>query len=57
MLGRERATLREIIAILRETYCGRIGVEYMHIQVPAERAWIQEKFEKRQSRPVLSAGE
>jgi 2-oxoglutarate dehydrogenase E1 component len=55
LLGRERARLREIIAILRQTYCGRIGVEYMHIQVPAERAWIQEKFEKRQSPPVLSA--
>ena len=54
LLGRERATLREIIATLRETYCGRIGVEYMHIQVPEERAWIQDKFEKRQSRPVLS---
>ncbi|HEY1431342.1 MAG TPA: 2-oxoglutarate dehydrogenase E1 component, partial [Stellaceae bacterium] len=53
-LGRERAMLREIIAILRETYCGRIGVEYMHIQDPAERAWIQEKFERRQSRPILS---
>src|SRR5439155_14422582 len=57
LLGRERATLREIIAILRATYCGRIGVEYMHIQVPAERAWIQEKFERPQSRPVLSAEE
>src|SRR5260370_2296994 len=56
LFGRERASLREIIAILRETYCGRIGVEYMHIQVPAERAWIRKKFEKRQSRPVLSAG-
>jgi len=56
LFGRERASLREIIAILRETYCGRIGVEYMHIQVPAERAWIQEKFEMRQSRTVLSAG-
>ena len=55
LFGRERATLREIIAILRETYCGRIGVEYMHIQVPAERAWIQEKFEKRQNRPDYSA--
>ena len=42
LLGRERATLREIIATLRETYCGRIGVEYMHIQVPEERAWIQD---------------
>ena len=54
LLGRERATLREIVAILRATYCGRIGVEYMHIQVPAERAWIQEKFEKR-SRSALAA--
>ena len=56
LFGRERATLQEIIAILRETYCGRIGVEYMHIQVPAERAWIQETFEKRQSHLVLAAG-
>ena len=47
--------MREIIAILRETYCGRIGVEYMHIQVPAERIWIQDKFEKRESRPAYSA--
>jgi 2-oxoglutarate dehydrogenase E1 component len=57
LFGRERATLREIIAILRETYCSRIGVEYMHIQDPGEKAWIQEKFEKRQSRPVLSPSE
>jgi 2-oxoglutarate dehydrogenase E1 component len=57
LLGRERATLREIIAKLRETYCGRIGVEYMHIQDPTEKAWIQEKFEKQQSRPTLSIGE
>ena len=55
LFGRERATLREIIAILRETYCGKIGVEYMHIQDPAERAWIQEKFERRQRRSGLSA--
>ena len=54
LLGRERAKLREIIAILRATYCGTIGVEYMHIQVPAERAWIQERFEK-QGRPALAA--
>jgi 2-oxoglutarate dehydrogenase E1 component len=55
LFGRERATLREIIAILRETYCGKIGVEYMHIQEPPERAWIQEKFENRQRRSSLSA--
>jgi 2-oxoglutarate dehydrogenase E1 component len=54
LLGRELATLREIIAALRETYCGTIGIEYMHIQDPAEKAWIQDKFEKRQSRVALS---
>jgi 2-oxoglutarate dehydrogenase E1 component len=53
--GRERASLREIIMILRGTYCGTIGVEYMHIQEPAERAWIQEKFEQRQRHSGLSA--
>jgi 2-oxoglutarate dehydrogenase E1 component len=55
IFDRERASLGEIVAILRRTYCGTIGVEYMHIQVPAERAWIQEKFEKRHRRPALSA--
>ncbi len=55
IFGRERASLREIIAILRKTYCGKIGVEYMHIQVPGERAWIQERFEKRSPRGLASA--
>src|SRR5438067_1860531 len=54
LLGRERATLREIIRILRETYCGRIGIEYMHIQVLAERQWIQQKFEHLHDRPQLT---
>jgi len=45
--------LREIVAILRETYCGTIGIEYMHIQVLAERQWIQQKFEHR-DRPQLT---
>jgi 2-oxoglutarate dehydrogenase E1 component len=54
---RERASPREVIAILRHTYCGRIGVEYMHIQAPAERLWIQEKFEQREQRRHFSATE
>jgi 2-oxoglutarate dehydrogenase E1 component len=45
VLGRETATLREIIAILRQTYCGSIGVEYMHIQDPAQKAWLQNRIE------------
>jgi 2-oxoglutarate dehydrogenase E1 component len=55
--ARERASLREIVAILRQTYCGKIGVEYMHIQVPAERAWIQQKFETRDRRVELSVAD
>ncbi|AIL13332.1 2-oxoglutarate dehydrogenase [Candidatus Paracaedimonas acanthamoebae] len=45
VLGREKATLREIIKILHRTYCGPIGVEFMHIQAPDEKAWIQEQIE------------
>jgi 2-oxoglutarate dehydrogenase E1 component len=45
VLGFDTATLREIIARCRQAYCGKIGVEYMHIQVPAEKAWIQEHIE------------
>src|SRR5258708_12934776 len=45
VLGVETAAPREIVAILRATYCNHIGVEYMHIQDPAEKAWIQERVE------------
>jgi 2-oxoglutarate dehydrogenase E1 component len=45
VLGRESATLREILTILRETYCGSIGVEFMHIQDPDQKAWIQRHVE------------
>ena len=45
VLGMESATLREIMDILKETYCGSIGVEFMHVQDPAQKAWIQERIE------------
>jgi 2-oxoglutarate dehydrogenase E1 component len=45
VLGRENATLREIVGILRKTYCGPIGVEFMHIQDPEQKSWIQRKIE------------
>ena len=44
-LGRETATLREIVEILRSTYCGPVGVEFMHIQDPDQKSWIQERIE------------
>ena len=44
-LGMEVATLREVMKVLRETYCGSIGIEFMHIQEPEERHWIQRRIE------------
>ena len=45
VLGLETASLRQLVRVLEETYCGNIGVEYMHIQVPEEKSWIQERIE------------
>ena len=45
VLGRESATVREIMAIIRASYCGPIGVEFMHIQDPEQKAWIQRRIE------------
>jgi 2-oxoglutarate dehydrogenase E1 component len=57
LFGREEASLAEILALLRKIYCGRIGVEYMHIQAPEERRWIQEKFENEEGAPARAAKE
>ncbi len=45
VLGLETATVRQILRILRRTYCGQIGVEFMHITSPAQKRWIQERIE------------
>ena len=47
VLGLEFGTLREILAILRRTYCQTLGVEFMHISNPAQKGWIQERIEGR----------
>jgi len=47
VLGLETSTVREILEILRRTYCGNIGVQYMHISDPKEKAWLQERIEGR----------
>ncbi|MBI4535244.1 MAG: multifunctional oxoglutarate decarboxylase/oxoglutarate dehydrogenase thiamine pyrophosphate-binding subunit/dihydrolipoyllysine-residue succinyltransferase subunit, partial [Ignavibacteriae bacterium] len=47
------ATLREILDILRDTYCGNVGVEYMNIQNPEQKQWLQERMEPmRNQHPV-----
>ncbi|MBV8103871.1 MAG: 2-oxoglutarate dehydrogenase E1 component [Hyphomicrobiales bacterium] len=45
VLGLEYASVREMLTILRRTYCGTIGFEFIHISDPAEKAWIQERVE------------
>ncbi len=45
VLGLEMATIRQIVDILRRTYCGKVGVEFMHISAPQQKAWIQERIE------------
>ena len=44
-LGLEWATVREIVAILRANYCGKVGLEYMHIADVEERRFLQERME------------
>ncbi|MER2535358.1 MAG: 2-oxoglutarate dehydrogenase E1 component [Rhizobiaceae bacterium] len=45
VLGLEFATIRQMLDILQRTYCSTIGVEFMHISDPVEKAWIQERIE------------
>ena len=44
-LGLEKATIRELVAILRANYCGKVGLEYMHIADVEERRFLQDRFE------------
>ncbi|AQX27300.1 2-oxoglutarate dehydrogenase E1 component [Bartonella sp. Raccoon60] len=45
VLGLEYATIPQMLEILNRAYCSTIGVEYMHISDPAQKAWIQERIE------------
>ena len=49
--GKPRMLLREILGVLRDAYCRTIGLEYMHIQNPAERAWLQDRVERPHRNP------
>jgi 2-oxoglutarate dehydrogenase E1 component len=47
LIGKEKATLKEIIDSLKVIYCGNIGIEYNHIMDSYERRWFQKKFESK----------
>jgi 2-oxoglutarate dehydrogenase E1 component len=45
VLGLETASIREILAIVKRTYCGTFALQYMHISNPEEAAWLKERIE------------
>jgi 2-oxoglutarate decarboxylase len=49
---KQKMKLRDVLGVLRDSYCRRVGVEYMHIQDPEERLWIQERVEHRHEKPT-----
>jgi 2-oxoglutarate dehydrogenase E1 component len=53
--GQETASLRDLINMLRDTYCRSIGAEFMYISDPAEKRWLQEKLESIRSTPNFPA--
>jgi 2-oxoglutarate dehydrogenase E1 component len=54
LIGPARASLREILQILQQTYCGSIGVEYMYIADTEQKRWIQDRIEGPRSQPNFS---
>ncbi len=54
--GDKEASLREIVDVLEQTYCGSVGAEYIHITDEAEQNWVQQRMESARSRPAFSAG-
>jgi 2-oxoglutarate dehydrogenase E1 component len=53
-LGREFATVNQLVGILKRTYCSTLGVEYMHISEHEPRQWLQERLESRPEYDPLS---
>mgnify|MGYP003583097787 CR=1 FL=1 len=49
--GKRQMKLRDILGVLRDSYCRTIGIEYMHIQDPTQRAWFQENVEVKYQKP------
>ena len=53
--GPDQATLRDILDIVRTTYCGTIGAEYMHIVETSQKRWIQQRLEVCRAQPDFDA--
>ena len=57
VLGHETASLRQILEILKQVYCSKTGIEFMHIQHPQEKAWIQQRVENTLNRTAYTPTE
>ncbi len=57
VLGLESATLREVLTVVKQTYCSKVGIEFMHIQYPDQKAWLQQRVESSRNVPELSVEE
>jgi multifunctional 2-oxoglutarate metabolism enzyme len=53
LCGRMTAKLRDILDTLRETYCGKIGPEYMHMQETDQKKWLQDRMEPTRNKQPL----
>lgn len=53
--GLRTAKLRDILEMLHQTYCEKIGVEYRHIQDPEEKLWLQNNMEVVRNQPVFNS--
>ncbi|HEX8169801.1 MAG TPA: multifunctional oxoglutarate decarboxylase/oxoglutarate dehydrogenase thiamine pyrophosphate-binding subunit/dihydrolipoyllysine-residue succinyltransferase subunit [Thermoanaerobaculia bacterium] len=53
LCGSQTAKLRDILDTLRETYCGKIGPEYMHIQETVQKRWLQDRMEPTRNKQPL----
>lgn len=49
--GQSHMKLRDVLGVLRDSYCRNTGVEYMHILEPDERAWLQQRVERTHDKP------
>ena len=54
LVGPKQAALKEILDILKATYCGTIGLEYMYISDQEQKRWLQARFEGVQGKATLS---
>jgi len=50
--GKRQMKLRDILGVLRDSYCRTIGIEYMHIQDPVQRRWFQQNLEVKYQKPT-----